>query len=155
MKKIQIQIVISCIFIFLINGSVFSANEYFRSIASGDWNSISTWQMSTNSGSTWIAATLTPTDASGEITVRYPNIVTVTVSVNADQLTIDSGSVSINTGIILTLLNGSGNDLTVLKGGSVIGAGTFQTQGTVVLNLRSGSVFNAAFKVNTGTATVA
>ena len=155
MKKIQIQFVISCIFIFLINGSVFSANEYFRSIASGDWNSISTWQMSTNSGTTWIAATLTPTDASGEITVRYPNIVTVTVNVNADQLTIDSGSVSINTGIILTLLNGSGNDLTVLKGGSVTGAGTFQTQGTVVLNLRSGSVFTAAFKVNTGTATVA
>ena len=155
MKKIQIHFVLSCIFIFLINGLACPANEYFRSIASGDWNSTSTWQMSTNGGSTWIAATFTPTDAIGEITVRYPNIVTVTVSVNVDQLTIDSGSVSINTGIVLTLLNGIGNDLTVLKGGTVTGAGTFQTQGTVVLNLRSGSVFTAAFKVNTGTATVA
>ncbi|MBL8008812.1 MAG: hypothetical protein JNJ56_14925, partial [Ignavibacteria bacterium] len=136
------------------NGISYSANEYFRSIVSGDWNSTSTWQMSTNSGSTWIAATLTPTDASGIITVRYPNTVTVTANVNADQLTIDSGSISINTGIVFTLLNGTGNDLTVLKGGSVTGAGIFQTQGTVVMNLRGGSNFQAALKVNTGSATV-
>ena len=155
MKKKQVQFILTFIFIFLVSSTAFSANEYFRSIASGNWNSTSTWQMSTNSGSTWIAATLTPTDASGEITVRYPNTVTVTVSVNADQLTIDSGSVSINTGIILTLLNGAGNDLTVLKGGSVTGAGTFQTQGTVFVYLKAGSVFNAALKINTGTATVA
>jgi hypothetical protein len=156
MKKLQVQFILTCIIIFLISSTAFSANEYFRSNISGDWNSTLTWQMSTNSGSTWIAATLTPTDASGLITVRYPNTVTVTANVNADQLTIDSGSISINSGIVLTLLDGTGTDLTVLKGGTVTGLGIFQTQGAgIAMNLKTGSNFNAAFKVNTGTATVA
>jgi hypothetical protein len=81
--------------------------------------------------------------------------VTVTVSVPADQLTVNTGAtLSINTGIVFTLLNGAGTDFTLLTGGTVSGAGTFQTQGTLAVVLRTGSNFNAAFKVNTGTATV-
>jgi len=155
MKKILIRFVISCIIIFLINGLAFSANEYFRSNASGNWNAISTWQMSTNFGVTWIAATLTPNENSGLITVRYPNTVTVTVSVSADQLTIDSGTVSISAAVVLTLLDGSGTDFTVLKGGSVTGAGTFRTQGAgTIMDIRAGSNFNTALKVNTGTTAI-
>lgn len=72
MKKPLNHFTLFCLVFFAVTGSAFPANEYFRSIISGDWNSTSTWQMSTNSGSTWIAATLTPTNASGVITVRYP-----------------------------------------------------------------------------------
>ena len=135
-----------------INSSiVFSANERFRSIATGDWNATTTWEMSTNNGSTWIPATSTPDQTSGLINVRYPNTVSVTADVSADQLTIDSGSVSINTGIIFTLLDGSGDDITVLRGGSVTGAGTFRTQGALLgMILRNGSNFNVALKVNSG-----
>ncbi|MBK8983649.1 MAG: hypothetical protein IPM38_15370 [Ignavibacteria bacterium] len=156
MKKSLPAIIFSCLFIFLITGTAFPANEYFRSIVSGNWNATSTWQMSTNSGFSWIAATLTPNENSGVITVRYPNTVTVTANVSADQLTIDSGTVSINAGIILTLLEGSGTDLTVLKGGTVTGAGIFRTQGSsMLMDLKSGSSFNAALKVNTGSVTIA
>ncbi|HQY19319.1 MAG TPA: hypothetical protein PLX80_00580, partial [Ignavibacteria bacterium] len=105
------------------SADVFSANEYFRSIATGNWNSTSTWEMSLNN-STWVPATTTPDATSNLITVRYPNVVTVTANVNADQFTIDSGTVSINSGITLTLLDGSSTDFTILKGGTVTGSGT-------------------------------
>jgi len=155
MKKSLPVIMFCSFFMFLMTAPAFSANEYFRSNASGNWNAISTWQMSTNNGSTWVAATLTPNENSGLITVRYPNTVTVTVSVSADQLTIDSGTVSISAAVVLTLLDGSGNDLTVLKGGTVTGAGTFRTQGAgTIMDLRTGSNFNAALKVNTGTTAI-
>ena len=79
----------------------YSANEYFRSIASGNWNSTSTWEMSLNN-STWIPATLTPDATSNLITVRYPNVVTVTANVSVDQLGIDSGTISINKPTLIT-----------------------------------------------------
>ncbi|HMQ67942.1 MAG TPA: hypothetical protein PKA90_03090 [Ignavibacteria bacterium] len=128
-----------------------AANELFRSVSNGNWNSTSTWEMSTNNGSTWSAATNTPDDTSGIISVRYPNVVTVTSSVSADQLAIDSGTVSVNSGIVLTIKNGSGDDLIVLRGGTVTGSGTVQTQGTLIgFLLRAGSNFNAMLKVNSG-----
>ncbi len=156
MTKFNVQFVLAALFLSLIHGSAFSANEQFRSIASGNWNSTTTWEMSTNGGGTWIAATLTPSETSGAITVRTPNTVTVTVNVNADQLTVNTGgTLSIDTSITFTLLNGSGDDLTVLTGGVVSGPGTFQTQGAgTAMNLRNGSNFNVALKINSGTTTV-
>lgn len=132
--------------------STFAANEYFRSIASGNWNATGTWQMSTNSGGTWIAATSTPTDTSGIITIQSPNTVTVTVNVSADQIAMNAGgTISINSGIILTIKDGSGEDLRMNPVSTISGAGTVQTQGTdVTINVKNGSIFSAALKVNTG-----
>ena len=91
MKKLILKIAMLIAVTFLLNGSAYSANEYFRSVSSGNWNSNSTWQMSTNGGGTWFAATSTPTDTSGPITIQSPNTVTVSVNVNADQLTVNNG----------------------------------------------------------------
>ncbi|MBK8983717.1 MAG: T9SS type A sorting domain-containing protein [Ignavibacteria bacterium] len=152
MRKSLIHLV--CLFILMLSGTVFSANERFRSINTGDWNSTGTWEMSTNNGGTWIAATSTPSDTSGLINVRNLNTVIVTANVNADQLTVENGgTLSINTNIILTMLGGAGDDFTVLSGGTVNGPGTVRTQGTVVLNIRNGSSFNAPLIVNTGNTT--
>jgi len=129
-----------------------SSSEAFTS---GNWDVNSTWEMSTNNGSTWFAATSTPRDTSGSITIKLSHNVTVTSSVSADQVTVESaGTITINTSIVFTIVNGIGNDFTLLKDGTVTVAGTFQTQGAVFVNVRTGSNFNAAFKVNTGTATV-
>lgn len=132
--------------------SSFAANEYFRSIVSGNWNATGTWQMSTNSGGTWIAATSTPTDTSGIITIQSPNTVTVTVSVSADQIAMNAGgTISINSGIVLTIKDGSGEDLRMNPVSTISGAGTVQTQGAdVTINVKNGSIFSAALKVNTG-----
>ncbi|HMS35395.1 MAG TPA: hypothetical protein PKC91_15040 [Ignavibacteria bacterium] len=156
MKKLQLQFVLLIFLTFIFCGTAFSANEQFRSIAAGDWNATTTWEMSTNGGGTWFAATSTPRDTSGAITVRSPNTVTVTVNVSVDQLTVNTGGIlSINAGITLTLLNGSGDDFTVFTGGIVTGTGTFQTQGAgTEMNLRNGSNFNVALKINSGTTTV-
>lgn len=137
----------------LFNGKAFPANEFFRSISTGNWNSTGTWQMSTNGGGTWIPATSTPINTSGVITIQSPNTVTVTANVSADQLVVNSGgTISINNGIILTILDGSGDDLTLNSGGTISGAGTVQTQGTAVsLLVRNGSNFLASLKVNSGT----
>jgi hypothetical protein len=136
----------------LVAGSTFAANELFRSVASGNWNLTSSWEMSTNGGGAWFAATATPHDTSGAITIRVPNNVTVTANVTANQLTIDSGAVlTINSGVVLTIIAGSGNDLTLLKGSVLNGPGTVRTQGTIEINPRAGSAFNAQLNVNTGT----
>ena len=133
-------------------GSSFAANELFRSIASGNWNLTSSWQMSTNGGGVWFAATSTPHDTSGAITIRVPNNVTVSANVTANQLTVDSGAVlTVNSGVVLTIIAGSGNDLTLLKGSVLNGPGTVRTQGTIEINPRAGSSFNAQLNVNTGT----
>ncbi|MEO8446364.1 MAG: hypothetical protein ABI528_02655, partial [bacterium] len=154
MKKLyQLTLLVSVLF--AISNTAFSANELFRSSATGNWNANSTWEMSTNGGGTWFAATSTPTDASGSITVRNPNTVTVTVSVTANQLTVvGSATLSVNAGIILTITDGSGEDLVVNNGGTVSGLGTVQSQGaTTTFNIQTGANFTTALKINTGTNT--
>jgi len=153
MKKFIRQFALSFLLTIIISGTSYCANEYFRSIASGNWNANGTWQMSTDAGNTWTAATKTPTDSSGIITIQTPNTVTVTVSVNADELTINTGgTISINTAVNLTIKDGSGEDLTVNSGGTISGTGNLQTQGAdVILNIRNGASFNSSLKVNTGT----
>ena len=112
MKKLFSKSVLFCFLTMLISGTAFSANEYYRSIASGNWNATGTWQMSTNSGGTWIAATGAPTDTSGVITIQSLNTVTVTVSVNADQLVINSGGANlIKAAVFFEKKKGGGDDL--------------------------------------------
>ncbi len=129
------------------SGNVYSANEYFRSITSGNWNLLSTWQMSTNNGSTWIPASIIPDSTSGIITIQSTHTVTVTVNASADQLSLTGGTLSINSGIEFTYQNGN---LTLSTGNTISGAGTFKTRGTCILDIKNGSTFSANFKVNTG-----
>ena len=156
MRKSLLPLALTFIFTILFSSSSFSANEYFKSVASGNWNSTSTWQMSTDGGGTWFVATKTPNDSAGTITIQSPNTVTVTVSVNANQLIVNTGgTISINASMILTITDGSGEDLVLYSNGIITGSGTLQTQGGgVIMNIRFGSAFNAAFKINTGTTTV-
>ena len=149
MRKSLLHLALSCLLILLISESSFSANEYFRSVSTGNWNSTSTWQMSTNSGGSWFEATSTPNDTSGSVTIQSPNTVTVTSNVKTYQLIVNSGGIiSINSAVILTISNGY---VTIYSGGAVSGPGTLQTQGTCVIDNRNGSDFSAALKINTGT----
>ena len=150
MKKILLFTFSVFLFEILSFKPLISANEHFRSIASGNWNAILTWEMSTNGGSIWFPAIVTPNDTSGTITVRSPNTVTVTSNVNADEIVVNSGgTLSVNSSIVLSILDGAGTDLHNL--GSVTGAGTVQTKGagTVVIT-RNTNNFSASLKVNTG-----
>lgn len=109
-----------------------AVNPFFRSATSGNWNAISTWEQSTD-GTTWVAATSTPTSASNTITVRSPHTVTVTASVDADQLTVDSGgTISVNNAATFTIADGTGTDLT--DNGTVATAGNITNNGQAVIN---------------------
>ncbi|MEZ4690419.1 MAG: hypothetical protein R3A12_09650 [Ignavibacteria bacterium] len=147
MKKLFLYSFVILSFILSGSGKAYSANEYFRSITSGNWNSLSTWQMSTNNGSTWIPASIIPDSTSGIITIQSTHTVTVTVNASADQLSITGGTLSINSGIEFTYQNGN---LTLSTGNTISGTGTFKTRGTCILDIKNGSTFSANFKVNTG-----
>ena len=124
MRKSLLHLALSVFFILLISETSFSANEYFRSVATGNWNATATWQMSTNSGGTWFAATITPNDSSGSVTIQSPNTVTVTLSVKTYQIIVNTGGIiSINSAVVLTIFNGS---VTLYSGGTISGPGILQ-----------------------------
>ena len=156
MRKSLLHLALSGFLILLISEISFSANEYFRSVATGNWNATATWQMSTDGGGTWFAATKTPNDSANTITIQSPNTVTVTASVNANQLIVSTGgTIFINASMILTILDGNGEELVLNTGATISGSGIFQSQGAgVIMNIRFGSAFNAALKINSGTTTV-
>ncbi|MBL7946354.1 MAG: hypothetical protein JNN32_09815, partial [Flavobacteriales bacterium] len=83
--------------------------QLFRSATSGAWNAIGTWQQSTDGGASWVPATATPTNASGAITVRATHTVTVTSTVNLDDVTIEAGGTVTTTtgGTVWSINNGT------------------------------------------------
>ncbi len=107
----------------------------YRSFASGNWNANSTWEVSTD-GSTWAAATSTPTSSSADtITIRSPHSVTVSANVNANQLVVNSGAtLSIDTGVTLTIDDAAGTDLTVDGTANVNGTGVVAGAGSFTLS---------------------
>jgi hypothetical protein len=103
-----------------------SAGDY-RSAATGNWNATATWQR--YDGSSWVAATATPTSSDGVITLVAGYTVTVATGVTVDQVVVEaSGILTISSGVTLTLNDGTGTDLAV--------AGTLNNAGTIS---RSGS----------------
>ncbi|MGZ4079594.1 MAG: hypothetical protein ACXVDW_19470, partial [Bacteroidia bacterium] len=95
----------------------------YRSVASGTWSTVANWQ--TYSAGSWIAAATAPTSANNVITIQSPNVITITASVTADQIVVDPGATlgtSGGAGVVLTLANGTGVDLTI--------NGTFQESAT-------------------------
>ncbi|MBX2991735.1 MAG: T9SS type A sorting domain-containing protein [Bacteroidetes bacterium] len=115
------------------------AQTLYRSNATGDWNSTGTWQVSTNNGTDWTAASSTPTDANNDgITVRTPHNVSVTSSVTVDQVVIEAGAqVTITDGSTLTIHDGSGTDLSVsgtLQTNSTSNTSGITNNGTIVFN---------------------
>ncbi|MBK8550204.1 MAG: hypothetical protein IPL53_03765 [Ignavibacteria bacterium] len=132
------------LFIVLINSSSYA--QLYRSAASGNWNANSTWEVSTNGGSGWLPAVTTPTSGnSAQITINHT--VTVTANVTTSQLII-SGTISINSGVVLT--HPGGATFTLSSGTAITGAGTFQFQTGSNLNVRPGSNFSATLRINSG-----
>ncbi|MDL1894214.1 hypothetical protein FBQ87_15210, partial [Sphingobacteriales bacterium CHB3] len=119
--------------------SISIAQTLYRSNATGDWNATSTWQISTDNGTNWTAASSTPTDANNDgITVRSPHNVSVTSSVTVDQAVIEAGAqVTIIDGSTLTIHDGSDTDLSVsgtLQTNSTSNTSGITTNGTIVFN---------------------
>ncbi|CAN5646338.1 hypothetical protein BH11BAC1_BH11BAC1_13280 [soil metagenome] len=89
------------------------AQFYFRSIATGNWNATSTWQMSPDN-ITWGPAASTPRYTDYTVTIQSPNVVTIVVSDTIDETVINSGAQLANSGaVVVTFNDGAGVDLIV------------------------------------------
>ena len=120
----------------------------FRSSTTGNWNTNATWECS-DDGTTWQAATTTPTSTNGVITIQTGHTVTVVADVSVDQVTI-AGNLTISAAsIAFTIADGTGTDLIVATGGTltnsatangITATGTWQVQsnGTYVHNSITG-----------------
>ncbi len=105
----------------------------YRSRQNGNWNDFNTWQVDTGGGFVNAVSGQTPTSAADTIQIQNPHGVTVSASVNADQVTVDSGgAIQVNPGQTLTIADGTGTDLT--NNGTVAVAGTITNSGQVLIN---------------------
>ena len=87
MKKL-VLILLPLIFLCPLLSKSQSIGDY-RTAATGNWASNSTWE--TYSGLGWIPAIAAPTPLNGNINIRNTHTVTVTANTTADQVTIDAG----------------------------------------------------------------
>ena len=111
-----------------------AVTDEFRSRASGNWGSATTWERF--NGTTWVNAAATPTSANNIITIRNGHTVTVAASVTADQLVIETGGrVNISATRTLTIANGTGTD--------VSNSGILANSGTFTLNTSATAAHNA------------
>jgi hypothetical protein len=88
------------------------SDDYYRSVASGNWNATSTWESSPDNV-VWNPAIMPPSNYSKTITIRNPHIVTINSNVNLDETVVQNGATLNWSGANLTIFNGTGIDLQV------------------------------------------
>ncbi len=77
--------------LFLVSSTVLgstTATDYFRSLATGNWNTAGTWQ-SSHDNSTWSTSTLVPTNSATSIIIQSGHTVTINTNGTASILTIN------------------------------------------------------------------
>lgn len=145
---------------FIVNANPIGApsTDFFRSITSGNWNAIATWESSpTGAAGTWVTATATPTSAANTIQIRSGHTVTLTASASADQLQIENGAVLDYTAGTFTIDDGTGADVDILNGGVFVlsQASTIPTftGGTASVNIATGGTLRISASGLTGAGT--
>jgi hypothetical protein len=104
----------------------------YRSSASGNWGDAAVWEISTNGGSSWSAASAAPAGTFDAITVRNGHSITLNTTASAGSLTIDAGG-TFNNGTARTLTMAACNATIVNNGIFNRNTGTisFSSTGTV------------------------
>ena len=111
----------------------------FRSIASGNWNAVTTWER--YDGANWVGSFFPTNVSAGVITIQSGNIVSNSVAVTVDQVVVASGA-TLQAGANFTVANGTGVDLDV--SGTLValgGSSAITLQAGTELTVRTGGVF--------------
>lgn len=141
--------------IFSLIGSYFSpiyAQDNYRSVASGNWNSASIWEKDNNGNGVFTSAATSPTSAVATITVRNGHSITISLPVSIDQTTVEVGAtVNISNGSNLTVLNGTGTDLTINGILNDSGTLTISNSPTLALVNINGTLNNTGLITNAST----
>jgi len=116
-------------------GEIFAsnANDYFRSVTTGNWGDASTWQ-SSHDNILWSSATLAPTSSATLITIQTGNNVTIDGTSSASSITIQG------TGTIV----GGANTLTVTGNWTNSGSPFNLSTGTVNFNGTAQTILGAS-----------
>lgn len=97
-----------------------NTNLTYRTKTNGNWNDIKVWQSSVDSIS-WSDAVSVPSSSDNSITIQRNHNITVTGSVNVDQLYIkDSGILKIAPNAALIVNDGVGEDVNITPMGSMV-----------------------------------
>ncbi len=138
--------------------AVYAQTQFdFRSVQSGNWNSLSTWEY--YNGAAWIPALYAPA-ASGanQVDILNGHIISVNSSVSVDQTTVHTGAeLHILSGNNLTVDDGEDDDLVVngtlkISGVSTQYATGLKGSGKVIINgvcnWSSGGINNTDFNIS-------
>jgi hypothetical protein len=135
------------------NGTVSGFGEFILSgSALANNNTISATSLRFNST---INLSGTGTFTSTDIVIDINDTVKMLSNITVNPVTlfsIRSGGVLNPNSFVFTIIRG---EFEVLAGGSVANSGTFRTQGTITMDLKNGSAFNAPLNINSGITTVA
>ncbi len=74
----------------------------YRTAASGNWSEVAAWEISTNGGTSWSAASSVPSGTFDAITIRNGHSITLNTSASVSSLVIDAGG-TFNNGTAQTL----------------------------------------------------
>lgn len=98
------------------------ANYYFRSVTSGNWSDLSTWQQSTN-GVNWVTAVGTPDYTATNILIQTGTTVTNSLAVMVDRVTIQTNATVLLTTGNLIITNSTAAIDCLVAGSLTIGTG--------------------------------
>ena len=87
-------------------------DHYYRSVVTGNWTSLATWESSPDNIS-WNPAVMLPTNLSRTITIRSSHIVTVSTNIRIDETLVENGGTLNWTAGVITMVPGAGVDLQV------------------------------------------
>lgn len=93
-----------------------AAERFFRTVASGDWTNVNTWEMATSAAGPWSPTCVYPLfDNSDYIHILNSHIVNVDQDIVVDEVVIETGgTVSINNNRLFAFNDGVGIDLEVI-----------------------------------------
>jgi hypothetical protein len=148
----QIAVASSAFFILLVSGFVVYFNfsnpkqAYaavagdFRTIASGNWNTVAIWER--YNGAAWAAAAAAPVSTDATISIQNGHTVNVTAPVTVDQVVVDAGGTLTISTAAMTVANGAGTDVTV--------NGTLNISNTMTISLLSNIDVNGLATLKAG-----
>jgi hypothetical protein len=118
------------------------AERFFRSVMTGDWTNVATWEMANTTAGPWTITCVYPEFGNSDyIHIQSGDVVSVDQDIVVDEVVIETGgTISINNNRLLAFNNGTGIDLEI--------------QGTLIDNGNGGGN-GINFSANSGTWTLA
>lgn len=105
--------------------TVLSGPRYFKSATSGDWAANATWNESTNGISYFTPSTDIPDGSSAKVEIQNSHTVTISAPQTISSALIDpTGNLTINPGVIVSLVGGTGTTLALTNNGTFLNQGT-------------------------------